>query len=142
MATEEVRVRDCACPDAPHTDGDVVYLNATLSANGGITAEQEIAKGTADNADLTRRLLLVFARTEAVGWNLTDDKGKAVPFDVDALLADWKLSREVISRAGEMYISDAIAPFLTKPVERSPTGRTPATTSRTPKPTRSPSALQ
>lgn len=141
MRSEEVRVRDCACPDSPH-EGDVVYLNPTLSAAGGIAAEQEIAKGYADPEGLTKRLLVSFVRHEATGWNLTDAEGKDVPFDVDELLADWSLSRNVITRAGELYTQVAIAPFQSKPAERSPTGRTPATTSRTRRPTPSPSVSQ
>ena len=141
METEEVRVRDCLCPDKPH-DGDVVYLNAKLSAPGGIRAEQEIAKGFADPADLTNRLLISFVRSEATGWNVTDEAGKPVPFDVEALLADWSLARPVVTRAGELYTAAAIAPFQSKPAERSPTGRTPASTSRTRKPTPSPSVSQ
>ncbi len=141
MTLEEVRVRDCACPDTPH-DGDIVYLNPKLSAPGGIAAEQEIAKGFADSADLTQRLLISFVRHEATGWNLTDEYGKPVPFSVDDLLADWTLSRNVITRAGELYTQVAIAPFQSKPAERSPTGRTPASTSRTRRQTPSPSVSQ
>ena len=142
MTQEEVRVRDCLCPDKPHEEGDVVYLNPKLSASGGIAAEQEIAKGFADPESLTKRLLVAFVRHEATGWNLTDERGKPVPFSVDDLLADWTLSRNVITRAGELYTQVAIAPFQSKPAERSPTGRTPASTSRTRKPTPSPSVSQ
>lgn len=134
---EEVRVRDCACPDKPH-EADVVYLNEKLSAAGGIAAEQEIAKGFSDPEALTQRLLVAFVRHEATGWNLTDANGP-VPFDVEELLADWSLSRNVITRAGELYTQVAIAPFQSKPGKPLPTGRTPATRSRTPQRTPSPS---
>lgn len=135
----EVRVRDCACPDKPHDDGDVVYLNEKLSASGGIAAEQEIAKSFADPEALTQRLLVAFVRHEATGWNLTDALGKPLPFDVEDLLADWTLSRNVITRAGELYTQVAIAPFQSKPGKPLPTGRTPATRSRTQQPTPAPS---
>jgi len=132
MERIEVRVSDCACPDRPHTDGDVVYINAKLSALGGIAAEQEIGRGARNDDELTQRLLLSFARSEAVGWNRTER------FDIDELMGDWTLARPVVI-AGERYIKAAIAPFQTRPAERSPTGRTPASTSRTRKPTPSPS---
>lgn len=154
MQYEEVRVRDCACPDAPHEDGDIVYLNPKLSVSGGIAAEQIITefvtahaprkKGAVvtlpTNDDLTRRLLTAFTRHETVGWNLVDDKGKPVPFDPEVIAGDWSLARAVAGRAGELYIETAMAPFQSKPAERSPTGQTPATTSPRRTPTRKPSA--
>ena len=163
MHYEEVRVRDCACPDTPHEDGDVVYLNPKLSAAGGIAAEQVIVPWIALQSkakvgptgrpteaafppDLTNQMLVAFVRNEAVGWNLTETDGqgkhKLRPFDVEELLSDWSLARLAVARAGELYTETAIAPFQSKPAERSPTGRTPATTSqrrtRTSKPSASP----
>lgn len=132
--TEAVRVRDCACPDTPHEDGDFVYLAPTLPAEGGIAAEQEINKPHADDDELTRALLLIFTRHGAQDWNLAE------PFSVDALLADWALARPVAIRAGELYLASVMAPFLKEQGKRSPTGRTRATTSRTRQPTPSLSA--
>lgn len=122
--TEFVRVRDCACPGTPHAEeGDGVFLRSTLSAVGGMQGEQMLAKGFADQEDLVVRLLPVFVRTEATGANFMD------PFDVEALLADWRLARPVILRAGDLYLEAVVAPLVPTPSRASRTGRTRATTS-------------
>lgn len=134
---EHVRVRDCACPGTPHEEGDFVYLAPTLSAEGGIAAEQDMTS-TRDSDELTRKWLITFVRFGARGWNLVDEDGD-VPFDVDDLLADWAIARPVALRAGELYQAAVIAPFQQQPAKRSPTGRTRATTSARRSPTPSPS---
>jgi hypothetical protein len=140
MTLVSVRVRDCACPGTPHEeDGDVVFLTPTLSAVGGIAAEQDMSNAEGDHEALTRQWLITFVRYGATGWNLEDDDGPR-PFDVDDLLADWAIARPVAIRAGELYQAAVIAPFLPAPSKRSPTGRTRATTSRRPSPTRASSA--
>lgn len=151
MTLERVRVRDCACPGTPHVEeGDAVFLHPKLSATGGMAAELVITGWMADQArqgkrsadldgEVTRELLLLFVRHEAVGWNLVDAEGDPIPFDVDDLLADWALARPVTIRAGDLYSKTVIAPFQRTPAERSPTGQMPATTSRTRKRTPSPS---
>jgi hypothetical protein len=139
VALEEIRVRDCACPNTPHgEEGDIVFLAPTLSAEGGIAAEQDMAS-TRDSEELTRKWLISFVRFGARGWNLLDEDGSEVPFDVDALLADWAIARPVAIRAGELYQASVIAPFQQQPAKRSPTGRTAATTSARRSRTRSPS---
>ena len=134
---EFVRIRDCTCPDKPHEEGDGVYLAPSLSAEGGIEAEQAII-GVKDVEVLTRKWLIIFVRHGATGWNLLGDDGP-VPFDVDELLADWALARPVAVRAGELYQAAVAAPFQPEPAKRSGNGRTPATTSRRRGPTPSPS---
>jgi hypothetical protein len=133
MTPEKVRVRDCACPGTPHEEGDFVLLAPTLSAEGGIAAEQDMSE-TRDTDALTRKWLLTFLRYGAIGWNFTDEDGD-IPFDIDVLMADWALARPVAIRAGELYQASVISPFLPAPAKRSPTGRTRATTSRRPSPT-------
>ena len=134
-----VRVRDCACPDTPHAEeGDGVFIADTLPAEGGIVAEQQMGEAT-DTDVLTRLWLITFVRYGAKGWNFQDEDGP-VPFDVEALLADWALARPVALRAGELYQAAVAAPFQTTPATRSGTGRTRATTSPRRKPTPSPSA--
>lgn len=121
--TEFVRVRDCACPESPHAEeGDGVYLLPTLSAEGGIAAEQDMSTAAGDADKLTRLWLITFVRYGVAGANYE-------PFTVDDLLADWALARPVALRAGELYQASVIAPFQTEPPKRSRTGRTPATTS-------------
>ena len=43
MENVTVRIGDCACPDAPHPDGDVVYMRPTVSLVLGLACERIIA---------------------------------------------------------------------------------------------------
>lgn len=130
---EFVKVRDCACPETPHAEeGDGVFLRSTLSADGGILGEQMVGKGFVDTDDLTRRLLPALVRTEAVGANFLD------PFDVEVILADWRLARPVVLRAGDLYLEAVVAPLVPTPPKPSRTGRTRATTSARRQPTPTP----
>lgn len=129
-----VRVRDCACPGTPHPDGDVVYLSPTLPLEGGITAEQQLFEAAGDGPKLTRLWLRTFVEYGAQGWNLVDEDGDAVPFDVTAILADWGFARTVADKASDIYSDTVTAPFQAALKERSPTGRTRRTTSRTRQP--------
>ena len=89
-----VRVRDCACPDTPHADtGDLVYLAPHLDIDGGVEAERDLVESQGNERELTKRWLRTFIRYGAIGWNLTDAEGEAVPFEVDAILSDWSLAR-------------------------------------------------
>lgn len=136
-STEFVRVRDCACPDTPHEEGDGVLISTTLSAEGGIVAEQLVSQVT-DTDLLTQKWLVAFIRYGAVGWNIQNEDGP-VPFDVEDLLADWALARPVALRAGELYQAAVMAPLQTAPAKPSRNGRTRGTTSRRPSPTPLPS---
>jgi len=150
-STEFVRVRDCACPDSPHAEeGDGVLISATLPAEGGIEAEQQMTEAQeqlrrgllspdAFGDHLTRKWLITFVRYGAQGWNLVDEEGSPVPFDIDDLLADWAFARPVALRAGELYQASVAAPFQTAPAKPSRNGRTRATTSRRRSPTPVPS---
>ena len=135
-----VRVRDCACPDTPHAEGDEVYLLPTLPMEGGLAAEQDLFAAAGDSNLLTRLWLRTFVTHGAVGWNLTDADGKPVPFEVEAITADWALARPVANRASELYADTVMAPFLKEQAARSPTGPTAATTSRPTRRTRTSSA--
>jgi hypothetical protein len=135
-----VRVRDCACPGDPHPDGDVVYLRPHLNIDGGEAAEADLIESMADERELKRRWLRTFVKHGAVSWNLTDAEGEPVPFDVDAILDDWTLARPVADKAADLYTQSVIAPFVTKPGARSPTGQTAPTTSATRGQTRKSSA--
>ena len=155
--TEQVRVRDCACPGEPHgEEGDIVFLAPTLGFDGGFQAETQLLEVAdeiptppgAKDAEVNRvgleRLrrvrplwLKTFVRYGATGWNLLDDDGAPVPFDVEAILADYALARPVADAAADLYQPTVLAPFLDRQRKRSPTGPTPATTSRLAKQTRS-----
>jgi hypothetical protein len=128
-----VRVRDCACPDAPHADGDIVYLTPTLGIDGGILAEQQMLEGIrlGDDKALARMWVRTFVTHGATGWNLLDELGLPVPFDVEVILGDWRLARVVADRATDLYQEAVLAPFQNAQEARSPTGRTASGTSRT-----------
>jgi len=130
MPDTEVRVRDCACPDTPHEDGDVVYLAPALGYKGGLTAERQLFALSTDEDALTEAWGETFIRYGAIGWNFLDAEGEPVPFDVEALLADYRISRPVASRGIDLYGPEVIAPFVPKSAKPSPTGQTGRTTSR------------
>ena len=134
-----VKVRECACPGHPHNgEGDVVLLAATISLDGGLAAEQDLVAVNAEHptdvpariAAVTRRWASTFIRYGATGWNLLDDEGNPVPFDVDAVLSDYLIARPVADKAADLYTDAVMRPFLTKQDNRSPTGRTTNSTSR------------
>ena len=142
-----VRVGDCACPDAPHTDGDIVYLDPVLSLEGGAAAEadiqmvQELPERRRTSA-LIGRWAVTYVVYGAVGWNWTelDERGKSVPrpFDVEVLLADYSRSRLVAEKADELYSEVVTAPFVarvkaSRPSPGTPTAIRPSTSPASPK---------
>lgn len=135
------RARGCACPNTPHADGDTVTINANLTLAAGLTAEQQLlevfarhpiddaapeaqkeAVGTRRSLELRPLWFETFIRHQTVGWNLTDQGGRPVPFRVDDLLTQYDLARPVGDYLADRFASVVLAPFLTEPVERSPTG--------------------
>lgn len=131
-----IRVRDCACPDAPHPDGDVVYLRPTLSLEGGIAAQQDLVAANGVQDDLVRRWLVTYVRYGAIGWNWTDADGAPVPFDVAVLLDDFTLSSPVAEKGDELYSEAVLRPLGLSRSRTSRSGPTAASTSRT-RPSRS-----
>lgn len=146
-----VRVGDCACPDQPHTDGDIVYLLPMLGLEGGAAAEldvsaiQHLPEARRANA-LYARWAATYVEYGAVGWNLTDAKGKPVPFDVSVLVNDYSKGRLVAEKASDLYSEAVMLPLLETAMERlreeaepSPDGSTEPSTSPIPLATRKPS---
>jgi hypothetical protein len=131
-----VRVRDCACPDSPHADGDIVYLAPVLDIDGGTEAESDVVDAAGDARKMKRLLLRTFVTYGAKGWNLVDAEGAPVPFDVEPILADWSVARIVADKAADLYTDMVVAPFEMALQARSPTGPTAPTTSRRRQPTR------
>ncbi len=141
-----VRVADCSCPDTPH-DVHNILLAPTISLDGGIEAERAmVAVATSDASESARARELIYAwapifvRHGAVDWDLCNEHGDPIPFDVEVILADYSMARLVSEKANDLGYGDAVlAPFSQKPDKPSPTGPTPATTSRRRTPTPSPS---
>jgi hypothetical protein len=116
-----VRVRDCACPDTPHDEGDLVYMATTVGLELGMAAELDMEsvgdfpedrKATA----LMAKWGVTYVLYGAVGWNWIqlDDKGKPAPrpFDVSVLLADYRLGKPVADKGADLYGPTVMGPFL------------------------------
>lgn len=126
-----VRVRDCACPGTPHgEEGDVVYLRPTLSLEGGLAAQADIISAAGVGAELTARWRVSFVRHGATGWNLVDEDGDPVPFDVNVLLDDYALSHEVAERCDDLYGDAVMRPLLARLKTLSKAGPTKPSTSQ------------
>lgn len=146
-----VRVRDCACPDHLHPDGDFVFMRPTLSLDGGLAAEHDsstalaeaIAEGIAvaggalpkdgwsqDQQDamardmterLRRKWLVTYVRHGAFGWNFVDETGP-VPFSVEVILADYTIAQPVAEKGDELYGDTVARPLLARQATRSQRG--------------------
>ena len=123
-----VRARDCACPGTPHEEGDTVSLLAKLSLSGGLAAQADIIAAAGDGSTLAQRWLVTYVRHGAVAWNLVDDDGP-VPFDVDAILADYAFALPVADRADDLYSAAIIDPLTVRLNGISRNGLTDASTS-------------
>lgn len=130
-----VRVRDC--PTGLHNgEGDWVALAPTLSLDAGFAAEQDIrdAATIADENEranaIQRRLIVTFVRYGAKAWNFHDEAGEELPFDVEAVLADYAIARPLAEKADALYQEALLSPFQGLLRKRSPTGPTTATTSK------------
>lgn len=134
-----VRARDCECPGTPHTEeGDIVFLLPKPSLALGLQTQVDLAhardtKGEIDTADLQARWLVTYCRHAAVGWNLTDAAGKPVPFDVEALLADYTFAYVVADKADDLYREAILRPLGLRPSGNSRNGQTGDSISPTPR---------
>ena len=128
-----VRVRDCACPGHPHDDGDVVYLRPVLSLEGGLEVVAALARlrnpEVMTAADLAVAITPLYVRHGAIDWNLTDEDGAVVPFDVGALLDDYGLAYPVGVRGDELYGEAVLRPLVETTPKSSRGGRTGVSTS-------------
>jgi len=130
MDTVTVRARDCACPGTPHEDGDTVDILARPSLALGLAAQADIIAAAGDGTTLAQRWMLTYIRLGAVGWNLVDADGLAVPFDVQGLLDDYTFAVDVADKADDLYSEAILRPLTARLNGISPTGRTTASTSR------------
>src|SRR3990172_366948 len=107
-----VRVRDCECPGAPPAEGgDPGCIAPTPSRGCGLEAQADIIEAAGSGAMLRARWQITFVRHGAVGWNLLDVEGAAMPFDLDALLADYGLAAALADRCDELHRPVVIRPF-------------------------------
>ena len=110
-----VPIGPCLCPDTPHPGGDVVYLTAQLSAQGGMAAQGAIADGFDDAVRLQELLWRIYRDHGIVSWNLLDEDGEPVPLtpsNIERALPFGKGGRAVADAADDLYNADVLAPFL------------------------------
>ena len=124
-----VRVRDCACPNTPHEEGDVVYVAPTLSLKGGLQARQDIRDALGSGQMLAELWLVTFVRFGAVAWNFLDEDGDPVPFDVEDILADMAIAEVVAEKCDELYGETVTRPLVRNIQAISQRGRTDGSTS-------------
>jgi hypothetical protein len=129
-----VRVRDCACPDAPHDGGDEVYLRPRLGLEGGLAADAALLSLLTDHSSGEVERLVpptigpIYVRYGVVGWNLADEDGP-MALDVDALLDDYEMSRPIWEKADELYSQAVLRPLLAATRRYSPNGQMDGSTS-------------
>lgn len=130
-----VRARDCACPNTPHAEGDIVFILPRPSLDLGLEAQFDLsqvmdAAGVVDGVRLKARWLKTYIKMGAVGWNLTDAEGNAKPFDTDEILADYEFAYPVADACDGLYSEAILRPLMARLNAISPNGRTAASTSR------------
>lgn len=118
-----VRVRDCACPNTPHDEGDIVYLTPRLSLAGGLEAKGNIVAALGNGLMLAELWVATFVKHGAVAWNFLDEDGEPLPFDVDELLGDYELAAPIAERADELYGETVARPLVTRIKTLSQRGR-------------------
>ena len=133
-----VRVRDCECPGTPHGDGDLVYLAPKLSLAGGLAASADISAALGNGTMLAELWLVTFVKHGAIGWNVVDEDGDPVPFDVNVILEDYDLAMPVAEKADELYGDTVARPFLQRLKAISRRGPTEPSTSPTAPSTKKP----
>ena len=124
--SEEFRVRDCACPDVPHSDGDSVTFPPQLDLNAGLAVTSAIANAT-DEDELEVRLRRALFIWGPNGWNLVDDKGHPKPFDRKQLETEFTWNSggfEIAEEANRRFGEAAIAPLAARHKRLSANGRT------------------
>ena len=137
----EVNIGECGCPNAPHSDGDVVYLAPQLSMAGGMAAQSAISEGITDSLRLQELLAAIWVRHGVVDWNLVDEDGDKLPLDpqtIAAALPYGKGGRLVAERADDLYAEDILAPLVQRLKSTSRRGTTPAGSSTSPTPASTP----
>jgi hypothetical protein len=111
-----------------------VFLAPKLSLAGGLAANGDIIQAAGDGSILAAAWKATFVKHGAVGWNLLDEDGDPVDFDVNVLLEDYSLSEALADKADDLYGESVMRPLLLRLKNISPNGRTSrnGSTSRTP----------
>ena len=89
----------------------------------GYTDDQKNAMAVHMAEQLRRKWLVTYVRFGAVSWNLEDEDGP-IPFDVNAVLADYGMARLVADKCDELYGETVALPLLQGQATASPRGPT------------------
>jgi len=134
--TVAVRIGPCACPGAPHEEGDVVNLREKLGLAAGVQLQSSIIaasnsglSGPAVTGILGEAYLLVGVES----WNLVDDKGQAIPVTpqsiTDQLLSDFERATVAADKADDLYATRYVVPLVNRVANSSPSTTTGGPTS-------------
>ncbi len=139
-----VNIGECRCPDAPHADGDVVYLRPKLGLAAGVAVQQTVIDlaDVRSAPEITGLLSEAYLRYGVADWNLVDAAGKPLDLTPDSLreqvLDDFERATPAADKADELYMQATIGPLLPKAPSSLPTTpisvSTSATNGHTPKP--------
>jgi hypothetical protein len=131
-----VPIGPCECPGSPH-DQDEVYLRPRLGYEAGVDAALAMQTAFAEQMDsnrLARRIVPVYIRGGAIGWNLLDADGSPLPFDPEIILSDWETALLVGDKADDIYSEAVIRPLVRPTSGSSPSTPTTSSTSAPPNP--------
>lgn len=137
----------CRCPGTPHPEGDIIELRPTLGLEAGLEAETLMLRAVRtavpgpygpvlDTEWLVDQWLPVFVRAGAYAWNRVDENGEPVPFDIEAIMGDYRVARAVGDAAADLYSEEVIDPLLQRLGLNSQPGPTEPSTSHPSKPRR------
>mgnify|MGYP001453042428 CR=1 FL=1 len=115
-----VLVGACRCPEAPHEDGDIVYLFPKLGLHGGFVAERTILNLAQQErpaqAEIEAELVDVYVRYGVADWSFQDPSGAAIPVTpatiASVLMSDYTLARSVADKADDLYTPVILDPLV------------------------------
>lgn len=109
-----------------------MYVAPRPSLACGLEAREDVRQSLGSGTLLAERWLVTFVKHGAIGWNLVDEDGDPVPFDVRVILNDFDLAEPVAEKCDELYGETVTRPFLESIRKLSQRGPTVGSTSRTP----------
>lgn len=139
-----VRMRDCACPGAPHAEGDFAYLKPRADIAVGLAVHQVVYNSvdstqqngsslTPDQAFGQMQIKLGMAYTVhgIARWDLLDEHGK--PLDIASAILNgkvgWTEVMPVADKAATLYSEEVLVPLAASLRTSSPRGQTRRSTS-------------
>ena len=134
-----VPVGECRCPDAPHPDGDIVYLRPRLGLAAGVMVQSVVTEASTRvprpvTAEITAALVETYVLHGVADWNLASGD---VPVPVthetitEHLLNDYTRAEAVANKADDLYTGPILGPLLNGARNSSPATSTNGSTSVT-----------